>query len=219
MDANAKSGRALYSGHARLWQGDSVLEADSIELLQKSRQLNAVGKVRSVFPQAAGHDASNSSSTSKSLKKPSLWHIASDTLTYLDLENRAHLSGNVVVQSEVQRMRSDSLDLYFTHANTAGAAEKGSNAVTGATGAQQISRAVGTGKVAVDEQTRKATADRAEYTATDGKFVMSGGNPTLFDGTQGTTTGRQLTFFLADDTIIVDSEKGSRTLTKHRVQK
>jgi lipopolysaccharide export system protein LptA len=219
MDANAKSGRALYGGHARLWQGDSVLEADSIELLQKSRQLNAVGKVRSVFPQAAGHDASNSSSTSKSLKKPSLWHIASDTLTYLDLENRAHLSGNVVVQSEVQRMRSDSLDLYFTHANTAGAAEKGSNAVTGATGAQQISRAVGTGKVAVDEQTRKATADRAEYTATDGKFVMSGGNPTLFDGTQGTTTGRQLTFFLADDTIIVDSEKGSRTLTKHRVQK
>src|ERR1700688_1402648 len=27
MQANAKSGRALYSGHARLWQGDSVLEA------------------------------------------------------------------------------------------------------------------------------------------------------------------------------------------------
>jgi hypothetical protein len=48
---------------------------------------------------------------------------------------------------------------------------------------------------------------------------MSGGNPTLFDGSQGTTKGRQLTFFLADDTIIVDSEKGSRTLTKHQVQK
>jgi lipopolysaccharide export system protein LptA len=222
MLANAKSGRALYSGHARLWQGDSVLEADSIELLQKSRQLNAVGKVRSVFPQAAGHDTIGSSATIKSSKKASLWHIASDTLTYMDLENRAHLEGNVVVQSEAQRMRSDLLDLYFTHANSAGAAEKGSNGApgaTGATGAQQISRAVGTGGVVVDEQTRKATAERAEYTAADGKFVMSGGNPTLFDGTQGTTTGRQLTFFLADDTIIVDSEKGSRTLTKHQVQK
>jgi lipopolysaccharide export system protein LptA len=113
-------------------------------------------------------------------------------------------------------MRSDSLDLYFTRANTAGAADSGSN---GGAGAQQISRAVGTGGVVVDEQTRKATAERAEYTAVDGKFVMSGGSPTLFDGTQGTTTGRQLTFFLADDTIIVDSEKGSRTLTKHQVQK
>jgi len=216
MQANAKSGRALYSGHARLWQGDSVSEADSIELLQKSRQLNAVGKVRSVFPQAAGHDPSGSPTINKSRKKPSLWHIASDTLSYLDLENRARLDGNVVVQSDVQRMRSDSLDLYFTHANATGAGDKGSN---GASGAQQISRAVGTGGVIVDEQTRKATAERAEYTAADGKFVMSGGNPTLFDGTQGTTTGRQLTFFLADDTIIVDSEKGSRTLTKHQVQK
>ncbi len=216
MQANAKSGRALYSGHARLWQGDSVLEADSIELLQKSRQLNAVGKVRSVFPQAPGHNTINSSAIIKSPKKPSLWHIASDTLTYLDLENRAHLEGNVVVQSDAQRMRSDSLDLYFTRANNAGAAEKGA---PGAPGAQQISRAVGTGGVVVDEQTRKATAERAEYTAVDGKFVMSGGTPTLFDGAQGTTTGRQLTFFLADDTIIVDSEMGSRTLTKHRVQK
>src|ERR1700676_2135416 len=175
MEANAKSGRALYSGHARLWQGDSVLEADSIELQQKSRQLNAVGKVHSVFPQAAGHDMTGSSATTKSLKKPSLWHIASDTLTYMDLENRAHLEGNVVVQSEVQRMRSDVLDLYFTHANT-GAADKGSNGVPGASGAQQISRAVGSGGVIVDEQTRKATAERAEYTAADGKFVMSGGN-------------------------------------------
>ena len=216
MQANSRSGRALYSGHARLWQGDSVLEADSIELLQKSRQLNATGKVRSVFPQAAGHDTIGASPTNRSSKKASLWHIASDTFTYMDLENRAHLEGNVVVQSDVQRMRSDLLDLYFTRANAAGSAEKSSN---GATGAQQISRAVGTGRVVVDEQTRKATAERAEYTAADGKFVMSGGNPTLFDGTQGTTTGRQLTFFLADDTIIVDSEKGSRTLTKHQVQK
>jgi lipopolysaccharide export system protein LptA len=216
MQANSKIGRALYSGHARLWQGDSVLEADSIELLQKSRQLNAVGKVRSVFPQAAGHDPAGSFAISKSRKKASLWHIASNTLTYLDLENRAHLEGNVVVQSDVQRMRSDLLDLYFTRANIAGAADSGLN---GGAGAQQISRAVGTGGVVVDEQTRKATAERAEYTAADGKFVMSGGNPTLFDGTQGTTTGRQLTFFLADDTIIVDSEKGLRTLTKHQVQK
>jgi lipopolysaccharide export system protein LptA len=219
MLANSKSGRALYSGHARLWQGDSVLEADSIELLQKTRQLNAVGKVRSVFPQAAGHDVPGSPVTNKSSKKPSLWHIASDALTYLDLENRAHLEGNVVVQSDAQRMRSDLLDLYFTRANAAGAAQKSSNAASGANGAQQISRAVGSGGVVVDEQARKATAERAEYTAADGKFVMSGGNPTLFDGTQGTTTGRQLTFFLADDTIIVDSEKGSRTLTKHQVQK
>src|SRR6266852_3587156 len=31
MQANSKTGRALYSRHARLWQGDSVMEADSSE--------------------------------------------------------------------------------------------------------------------------------------------------------------------------------------------
>ena len=66
---------------------------------------------------------------------------------------------------------------------------------------------------------RRAIAEHGEYTAADGKFVMSGGTPTIFDASEGTTTGHQLTFFLADATIIVDSENGSRTLTKHRVEK
>ena len=75
------------------------------------------------------------------------------------------------------------------------------------------------GGVTVQQGERKATAERGEFTASDGKFVMSGGAPTLFDASQGTTTGRELTFFLADATIIVDSENGSRTVTKHRVEK
>src|SRR5437763_15912523 len=95
----------------------------------------------------------------------------------------------------------------------------GSTSANPADGAEQIARAIGTGGVIVEEGSRKATAERGEYSATDGKFVLSGGNPTIFDAAEGTTTGRQLTFFLADDTIIVDSENGSRTLTKHRVEK
>ncbi len=51
MQGNSKTGRAVYTGHARLWQGDSVLEADSIELLRETKVLNAAGKVRAVFPQ------------------------------------------------------------------------------------------------------------------------------------------------------------------------
>jgi lipopolysaccharide export system protein LptA len=216
LQANAQNSRALYSGHARLWQGDSVLESDSIELFQKTRELHAVGDVRAVFPQAAGREPAITTVSVKPGKKSNLWHLAAKSLNYLDAENRAHLEGNVVVQSEVQRMRSGLLDLYFTRGKPGGAPETGQNMPSGA---QQIDRAVGTGGVIVEEQTRKATAERAEYTAIDGKFVMSGGNPTLFDGSQGTTKGRQLTFFLADDTIIVDSENGSRILTKHRVEK
>jgi LPS export ABC transporter protein LptC len=230
LQANSKTGRAFYSGHARLWQGDSVLEAESIELLRETRVLNAAGYVRAVFPQASAPSAGNvaeekataltpaSTSAAQNLaKKPHLWHASSGTLTYSDKESRAHLEQNVVVQSAEQRMRAPSLDLYFTRSSP-NATNSGNNA-NPPVGAQQISLAVGTGGVIVEEGSRKATAEHGEYVASTGKFVMSGGNPTLYDGSAGTTTGRQLTFYLADDTIIVDSENGSRTLTKHRVEK
>jgi lipopolysaccharide export system protein LptA len=232
LHANSKTGRALYAGHARLWQGDSVLEANSIELLRDTRVLNASGNVRAVFPQApsASPNRSKSSVNDHPLdpalkpvnasqgapKKPQLWHATCSSLAYDDKEGRAHLLQNVVVQSADQKMRGPALDLYFTRSQPS--ASTGDSPSAGG-GAQQISRAVGTGGVVVEEGERKATAERGEYTAANGKFVMSGGNPTLYDGSAGTTTGLQLTFFLADDTIIVDSEKGSRTLTKHRVQK
>ncbi|HEX4379770.1 MAG TPA: LPS export ABC transporter periplasmic protein LptC [Candidatus Acidoferrum sp.] len=262
LQANSKTGRALYSGKARLWQGDSVLEADSIELLRDSHVLNAAGNVRAVFPQAAGAPGIGPSSQSQSQPQPAkapsfnpptrhvntsqvvprksqLWHATSETLTYNDVEGRARLEKNVIVQSADQKMRGPILDLYFTRAPASDAAAQSANNASAAppatppaasnsaatnatastpTGSRQISRAVGSGGVTVEEGDRRATADRGEYTAASGKFVMSGGKPTLYDGSAGTTTGTQLTFFLADDTIIVDSENGSRTLTKHRVQ-
>jgi lipopolysaccharide export system protein LptA len=148
-------------------------------------------------------------------KKAQLWHAICANLTYDDKDGHAHLTKDVVVQSADQKMRGPILDLYFTRSQPA---NPSANGTASAGGAQQISRAVGTGGVIVDEGDRRATAERGEYTAATGKFVMTGGNPTLYDGTAGTTRGLQLTFFLADDTIIVDSENGSRTLTKHRVQ-
>jgi LPS export ABC transporter protein LptC len=220
LQGNSKTGRALYTGHARLWQGDSVMEADSIELLREAHVMNAAGNVRAVFPQAAAQPPAQTVAVQAGPKKARLWHVTAATLTYRDAESRAHLEKNVVAQSAEQTMRAAAVDLYFTRSekpNSNGA--PGSVPANSAAGAQQISKAVGTGGVIVEQGTRKATADRGEYSAADGKFVMSGGSPAIFDATEGTTTGHQLTFFLADDTIIVDSEKGSRTVTKHRVEK
>jgi len=220
MQANSKTGRALYNGHARLWQGDSVMEADSIELLREAKVLNAVGNVRGVFPQAAGQSPPQTAVGQTAPKKAKLWHVSAGTLTYRDAENRAHLEKNVVAQSAELSMRGAAVDLYFMRSEKPNSNGTIGSAPTNSTaGAQQISRAVGTGGVTVDQGTRRAAAERGEYTAAEGKFVMSGGTPTIFDASEGTTTGRQLTFFLADDTIIVDSENGSRTLTKHRVEK
>jgi lipopolysaccharide export system protein LptA len=100
--------------------------------------------------------------------------------------------------------------LYFT---------RDANGQTAGQGTSKISRAVGTGGVEVEQGDRRGTAERGAYTADDDKFVLSGGTPTLYDGNEGATTGRELTFNIADDTIVVDSGKGTRTLTRHRVQR
>jgi lipopolysaccharide export system protein LptA len=202
MRANSKTGRAVYTGHARLWQGASVLEAETIELLRPSRTLNATGNVRAVFPQAPQPGAAPGATP--------VWHISSGLLTYWDAENRAHLEKDVFVQSADQKMRAPQLELFFTRT---GADKQGSG------GTSQISRAVGTGGVVVEQGDRRGTAERGLYTAAEEKFVLTGGTPTLFDPVEGTTTGRELTFYRADDTIVVDSGNGLRTLTKHRVQR
>ncbi len=202
MTGNSKTGEALYTGHARLWQGPSVLEANSIQLLRDKRILNANGEVRAVFPKE-DNDAKKTTETS-------VWHISSGTLTYWDAENRAHLEKNVLVQSGDERMKGPGLDLYFT---------READGKNSATGTSRISRAVGTGGVEVQQGDRRGTAERGVYTAADDKFVLSGGTPTLYDGNEGATTGRELTFNIADDTIVVDSGNGTRTLTRHRVQR
>jgi lipopolysaccharide export system protein LptA len=196
LEANSSTGHAVYSGAARLWQGDAVIEANSIELVRDEKRLEAQGNVRIVFPQSPGPSGSK--------EGPTLWNARAARLTYGSGEGRAHLDGGVSAQSRDQEIDARAMDLFLT-------ATQG--------GPQQLSRAVATGQVVVRQGQRRGTSERAEYTAAEGKFVLSGGRPTLYDASRGTTTGRQLTFFLANDKILVDSDSGSRTVTMHRVEK
>jgi lipopolysaccharide export system protein LptA len=78
---------------------------------------------------------------------------------------------------------------------------------------------VGPAEYALRQEDRQGTSDKAEYTASEGKFVLSGGEPTLYSSTGDSTKGRQLTFYFADDRIVVDSTDGSKTVTLHQVEK
>src|SRR3989449_9716392 len=90
--ANTSNGRAVYSGHARLWQGDAVIEADSIELLRGARQLIARGYVAAVFPQAEASAGSPPSAPAGTERRegaaPAVWRVRAGTLTYWSAEGR-----------------------------------------------------------------------------------------------------------------------------------
>jgi lipopolysaccharide export system protein LptA len=228
LQGNSSGGRAFYSGRARLWQGDSVIEGDSIELLRDARRLAAKGNVSAAFIQAAGSSAVPQIATaSTKTSRPDLWRVHAGSLTYSSGEARALLDGSITAESSQAGIVAKTLELFFSPANASAAASVGAApgkapspaGPPGLGGALQLSRLVATGGVTVKQADRRGTAERAVFTAAEQKFVLSGGNPTIYDGSRGSTTGRELTFFFANDTIIVDSEEGTRTLTKHRVEK
>ena len=207
MVGNSKTGRALYTGHARLWQGPSVLEADSIELLRDTRVLNANGNVRAVFPKARERHQERP----KEQRKCRLAHLVGN----------AHLLGRR--KSRAPRKKRGRAIGKRAHARSGAGFVFHPRRATAKSGRrrhlQNQPRGRNRRRRGANRATGAAPRSSGVYTADDDKFVLSGGTPTLYDGNEGTTTGRELTFNIADDTIIVDSGNGTRTLTRHRVQR
>ena len=215
--AERSSGQATYSGRARLWQGDAVMQADTIELNHPAQTLTAVGHVHAVFPATAWTapvqgaqppTPKPAAAGSAAPSTPDLWHAQGGRLTYWSQKSLGRLEENASADSQEASMRAPSIDFNFAPADP-----------NKPSGAQQLVSAVATGGVNVRQLDRRGTSQRADYTVADRKFVLSGGPPVLRDDSGNSTTGRQLTFIFADDRIIVDSEEGTRTLTLHRVEK
>ncbi len=204
--------KAVYSGGARLWQGEAVIEAERMELDRTTLGLEAVGKVRGVFPEAAlgsltaqekAKDDAETQRPQRGAEKPGVVKFAAARLTYLGAEGKARLEEAVTVESPTARLAAREIILTFTP--------------TG--GAQRVSSAEGLGGCTIRQGERRGAAERCNYAAAEGKFILVGGEPSLSDPVLGVTTGRQLTFFLADDRILVESAEGTRTVTRHRVEK
>jgi lipopolysaccharide export system protein LptA len=220
--ADTARGHAVYSGKGRLWQGQSVVEGDTIELDRPAQTLVAKGQVRGVFPQAAwspkpgeaqrqssgqtGKAPLNKTSGQAAHSATQLGHVRGGLLTYWESESRGRIEQDARVDSEQGSIQADRIDLYFSDSGAA-------------SGTKQLTRSVANGAVTVRQEDRRGTSERAEYTASEGKFVLSEGKPTLYSSTGDTTTGRQLTFYFADDRILVDSADGLKTVTLHQVEK
>ncbi len=241
LAGSTSSGHVLYTGRARLWQGESVLDANQIEVWREDKKLQATGNVIAVFPQSAstpvggGFGMTTAKPAGKTLTaaaapdpnppaaktSPTVWVIHAPTLTYWDDQSKARLEGGVTATSQQGELTSKTLDAYLGPAPAiAGAKDSApSCAPTASSGGRQLTRIVAQGQVVVRQGDRRGTSQEAIYTAVDQKFVLSGGEPTIIDANSDTTTGHSLTFFVANDTILIDSQEGLRTLTKHRVEK
>jgi lipopolysaccharide transport protein LptA len=129
--------------------------------------------------------------------------IRADRLEYFDQGRKASYRGNVKLLTEKTTLEADRVDAYFS-------------GVPG-TEATELEHAIAEGHVRVTQPARRAAGSHGEYYAKDGKIILTGGPPTLYDADKGFTTGQRLTFYIRDDRLQVDGGDESPTFSKHRI--
>src|SRR6202040_3739842 len=97
--ADVARGHAVYSGGSRLWQGQSVIEADTVELDNPSRMLVARGHVRGGFPEVARPAKAGSPPPRLARPGTTLWHVKGGVLTDWGSESRARLEQDASAES------------------------------------------------------------------------------------------------------------------------
>ncbi len=233
MTAHNSPAIALYEGNARLWQDANIIEAPSIQFDRDRRSLVAEGnaaqpvstvlveeklgqpsdkgmaKNESAKPQRKGESKSNKK-TEEKLDQDSPVTITSAKLTYADADRQAHYTGGVTAKGTGFEATADEMDAYLLPRSQASTNQSLS-------GAGRLDRMVAKGHVVIQQPGRRAEGQTLVYTASEDKFVLTGGPPSIFDAERGKITGVSLTFFRADDRVLVEGKASTPVVTQTRV--
>ncbi len=240
------SQKAIFTGQARLWQAGNSVEAPVIELSQKMQTLTAYGKdhctqcVHTTFLGQAAESApagdlkpvqAGEFAGADDRRGPATFRVVGQRLLYSDTERKATFSDHVEAVSSSGDVYADRAEVFLTPANAHAQARLGiapaetTNKMSRhSTNSPQssIERIVAAGHVVVAQPGRRGTGTRLVYTASDGRFVLTGDGahpPQVVDSIQGTVTGEVLTFSSQTRAIIVSGSASDAAVTKTRVQK
>jgi lipopolysaccharide export system protein LptA len=204
-----------YEGNAVLWQGADRLEAETVEidrdnnlvkahghvfsqLLDKAKDDGAAPDGKSPVGKAGGKTADGKPKAAPPPKSatnssPRVFTIVrAPELEYNDNNRLARYSGgatlerpNMTVKSREIRafLRDDSNDSSLDHALADNQVEIHQTA---------------------PDRTRDATSEHAEYYVDEDKVILEGGQPRFIDSMRGTTRGEKLTWYSADDRLLVN---------------
>jgi lipopolysaccharide transport protein LptA len=194
LDYQGASGKAIYTGNATLWQGETTMRADLITIDQTTGDLVATGNARS----SIALDTGASIARSAEIRYADTAH----TITYGSVKNAL---GVVQVQAQLGGpqgdLRADRIEVLL--------AEQGGH----------VNRLEAYTNVSLKLDARTATGDRLTYFAEDERYLMSGAGakPVKVIEMCRETTGKTLTFFKSADRIIVDGNEEIRTQSKNGV--
>jgi lipopolysaccharide transport protein LptA len=188
---DGSASKAVYSGSAVLWQGQTSVKGASLTIDDKTGDLTAKGPA-STTTMLEQQDSNK--------KKERVLSVGTaDDFKYEDATRRATYTGNAHLSGPQGDMTAPKIELYLKESG------------------DEVDRleayADGSDTVVIKEQNRKTTGLRLSYTSSDDRYVVTGKPAVNVDACGNQSSGGTLIFVKATDTIIVDGN-GYRTETK-----
>jgi LPS export ABC transporter protein LptC len=191
LRADQAARRAVYSGSARAWQEGNSLQAEEIVVDQAARQLRGTERVMGRWSQRAAGDGAAGG-------RPVITSITARSVVFEGDPGVARFRGDVQLSRPEARMTADTMDAYLKEKD----------------GRRDLDRVEANGSVALKRDSGFGTGHEAEYRAEENLLVLKDpdGLAEVVDAATGRTLrGRTLTFDLAGDRILTESERGGRT--------
>jgi lipopolysaccharide transport protein LptA len=143
------AGHATYSGNARLWQGDTSIDADTIVIDDKTGNLEARGGVRTMM-QLGEVDAKTGKTRTTATSG------TADTFLYEEEKRLATYTTSAHIVGAERDVTGDRIELFLEEKDN------------------ELERAEAYGQVEVKETGRTATGNRLTYTAAAEEYFMTG---------------------------------------------
>ena len=180
-----------YAGGARLWQGETQFEGDTIVLDEAVGDLRIEGAARTRFPllQVDADDGLPRRSPSTGRGAVMRYENAAQRVTY---------TTDAGLQLPRGELTADAIQVHLR------------------AGDKALDRVTAAGDVTFASPGRRVAGDTLVYHDADGRYEMAGRPVRMiekFDAECRETTGRTLTFFRATDDVSVDGQAGVRTAT------
>jgi lipopolysaccharide export system protein LptA len=178
---------AVYTGQARLWQGETAVQSDELVLDDRNGNLTATGNVRTSMLVV-------DKDTKKKTSQRSPVIAQAQNLQYDDDARRATYTTSAHLNGPDGDLTGDRIELYLSPAG------------------DEVQRLEGYDHVTLKQQGRVVTGGRLSYFEADEHYLVTGA-PVKINEECRETLGKSLTFYKSTDRIIVDSGGGTRTET------
>ncbi len=195
QEAHVEPQRAVFTGEARCWQGDSFVRGDQLELLKADRRLTATGRVSTAFYRPARPTPPKAASTPEDAPV----FGTAQTFTYSDVERRARYARDVRLTQSDTTLTAEEVEIEL------------------AARENRLERMTATNQVVIVQPGRRVTGDLARYTAADDRYVVVGNLARVEDVERGVSVAPEVSFVKSEGIVRASSgAKGQRIRTTYQ---